>query len=150
MFRRRFLIIPAVLFLGAGLAGFGFGPHGRCGGRDPERMQRHMKSFVEARLDDLDATETQRKQVASIAEGLFQDFKSLPSEREDMREQFLSFWDAKSPDPKAVHAAVDARIEKLRALAHKAADAGLQVHGVLNETQRAEVGGAIRERGCGQ
>ncbi len=149
-FRRRLFIIPAVLIGGAALAGFGFGGHGRCGGPNPERMERHMKAFLEDHLEDLDANDQQKKEIQGIATGLFGEAKALHGEREDMREQFLSFWDAESPDPKAVHAAVDARIEKLRAIAHKAADAGLKVHGVLNAQQRGQVSEAIRERTCGK
>lgn len=149
-FRRRLLIIPAVLIGGAALAGFGFGGRGHCGGKNPERMERHMKAFLEDHLEDLDATDQQQKEIQAIAAGLFTEAKAMHAEREDMREQFLSFWDAESPDPKAVHAAVDARIEKLRAMAHKAADAGLQVHGVLNAQQRGQVSEAIRERTCGK
>jgi protein CpxP len=149
-FRRRFLLIPALLIGGAALVGWGFGGHGHCGGKNPERMERHMKAFLEDRLEDLDATDAQQKQIQAIAAGLFGEAKAMHAEREDMREQFLSFWDAESPDPKAVHAAVDARIEKLRAIAHKAADAGLQVHGVLKPEQRGQVSEAIRERTCGK
>jgi protein CpxP len=147
--RRRFLVLPLLLAAGAALAGFGYGHHGRCG-RDPARMERHVTAFVEDRLDDLEATDAQRKQILETVKGLVAEMKGLHGEREDMREQFLSFWDAESPDPQAVHAAVDARIEKLRAMAHKAADAGLKVHGTLNAQQRSQVSEAIRERTCGK
>ncbi len=147
--RRRLLFLPLLLVAGATLAGFGFGHHGRCG-RDPARMERHVTAFVEDRLDDLEATDAQRQQILETVKGLTAEMKAMHAEREDMREQFLSFWDAENPDPKAVHAAVDARIEKLRAMAHKAADAGLKIHGTLDAKQRAEVSEAIRERTCGK
>lgn len=144
---RRFLIIPLLIAVGAGLVGFGFGPHGRCGG-DPARMERHMKAFVDDRLDDIDANDTQRKTIQAIAQDLFAELKSLHGEREDTREQFLSFFEAEKPDAAAVHAAIDARIERLRAAAHKAADAGLKVHDALTPAQRAEIAEGVREHGC--
>ena len=151
-FRRRFLIIPAIVATGAALVGWGFGPHGGCGhwGRDPEKMERHMAAFLDDRLDDLDATDAQRKQIQAIAKGLHAEMKALHGERDDMREQFLSFWESDAPDAQAVHAAVDARVEKLRALAHKAADAGLKAHGALDAKQRASVAEEIRERHGGK
>lgn len=147
-FRRRFLMIPVIFGLGAALVGWGYGSHGPCGrwGRDPAKMERHMTAFLDDRLDDLDASDSQRKQIHALAKDLHGELKSLHGERDDMREQFLSFWESESPDPQAVHAAIDARVEKLRALAHKAADAGLKAHGVLDAKQRAEVAEAIRER----
>lgn len=147
--RRRFLLIPVILGAGAALAGFGFGHHGRCGGRDPARMARHVNAFVDDRLDDLEATDAQRKEIHATVEGLLGELKGMHAEREDMREQFLSFFEAENPDPKAVHAAVDARIEKLRALAHKVADAGLKIHNTLSPAQRAELTKGVRDHDCG-
>lgn len=146
--RRRFLMIPVIFGAGAALAGFGFSHHGRCGGwggRDPAKMARHVNAFVDDRLDDLDATDAQRQSIHAIANGLLTDLQAMRAEREDTREQLLSFWESDNPDPAAVHAAVDARVEKLRVMAHKLADAGLAARSTLDPKQRAKVASVIHE-----
>ncbi len=144
--RKTYLLIPAVIAVGALLVGFGRGRR-NCD-RDPAKMARHAMVFLEDKLDDMDATDTQRSQVKGIAEGVIGQVTALRAERSDAREQMLSFWGADKPDAKAVHAAIDQRIETLRKAAHQVADAGLKAHAVLTPTQRKEVSELIRERSC--
>jgi Spy/CpxP family protein refolding chaperone len=51
-----------------------------------------------------------------------------------------------SPDAQKLHALVDARIDAMRAFAHKITDAALEVHGTLTPQQRKELATEFRER----
>jgi periplasmic protein CpxP/Spy len=141
--RNKFVLAGSALLAFVLLTGFrggGWGGHGR----DPERM----KQFVTARLDDrleaLHATEAQKQQIQGLKDGLFADGQRLFAENQDARQEALAQWDAERPDATRVHALVDARVDSMRAFAHKVADALLRAHDILTPTQRQQVSEGVR------
>lgn len=131
------LIVTTLIALTAvaGARGW-FGGHHRM---DPERAA----AFVEDRFDDamklLDATEDQQARLKPLVDDVLAEGVAFMKTHGDLRDSLLAQWSAKRPDAEAVHAAIDARIEEMRALAHKAADAAISAHEVLTPEQRQQI-----------
>ncbi len=128
----------------AGLAGVvvlaGWG--GRCGhhrSHDPAEMAAFVTDRVDDTLDDLDATDAQRQQIHAIKDRLLTKGAALHQGREAFHGEVLTQWQSANPDRARLHALVDERFEAMRALAHEAVDAGVEVHGVLTPEQRAQL-----------
>lgn len=106
---------------------------------DPERVA----SFVEDRFEDavklLDATEAQQAKLKPIVDNLLDEGLAVMKTRGQLKDTLLGEWASEKPDAEAVHAAIDARIDEMRALAHKAADAAIDVHGILTPDQRQQI-----------
>jgi Spy/CpxP family protein refolding chaperone len=133
------LIGSAVGLAGAFVLLSGFGAWGMHHGFNPEKMEKFITYRVNDTLDDLKATPEQRQKVLAAKDLLVGDFeKQIPAHRQ-MRQELLAQWNTETPDAKAVHAAIDARFDAMRALAHEAADQMIQIHGVLTPEQRAQV-----------
>lgn len=113
---------------------------------DPARIDRFVTAHLDDALDDLDATAPQRQRVHQLKDKLLEDGAALRQGQRDARRQLVAQWDSDRPDAARVHALVDARIEALRAFAHEAADAGLELHGMLTPEQRAKVSKKIHRR----
>jgi Spy/CpxP family protein refolding chaperone len=113
---------------------------------DPARVDRFVTAHLDDALDDLDATAPQRTRVHELKDKLLNDGTALRQGQRDARRELVAQWDSERPDPTRVHALVDARIEALRAFAHEAADAGLELHGMLTPEQRAKVSKKIHRR----
>lgn len=130
------------------LAGWSHGRGGACGRGEPspERMQAMATHFVDEALDELDATEAQRTQLHGIKDQLLKDVQGMREKKKAIRQELLTIWESPNPNPEDVHARIDARIEELRLMAHKAADAGLEVHQTLTPEQRAQVTERIKAR----
>jgi len=133
---KRLLWIVPVAAVGL-LTLTGFAAH-RCG-HDPERMRARVTARVEDALDDLAATPEQRTRVLALADRLLADGTAARDGHHEAVAALAAQWDRPAPDAAAVHALVDARVDALRKLAHEAADAGLELHGVLTPEQRAQV-----------
>ncbi len=58
---------------------------------------------------------------------------------EPLHGEVLAQWESANPDRARLHALVDQRIDAMRAFAHQAVDAGIEVHGVLTPEQRAKL-----------
>lgn len=115
---------------------------GRCGhrpGGDPAAMAALITEHVEDALDDLKATPAQRTQILAIKDRLLADGQKLHATRQADHAELLAQWNSPAPDRARIHALVDERIDALRAMAHEAADAGLEAHDVLTPEQRAQV-----------
>ncbi len=135
--RNRILIAVAGLAGIVALAGFG-----RCGGphpRDPAQAAAFVNDRIDDALDDLDATDAQRQQVHAVADRLLARAVELRKEGEPEHAELLAQWQSATPDRARLHAMVDQRIEAMRAFAHEAVDAGIEVHDVLTPEQRAKV-----------
>ncbi len=124
------------------------GFRGGCGGRhpDPAYLDRMVTSHLEEALEDIDATPAQKAQVMALKDRLLQQGAALRQGGEETRRQLLAQWDSAAPDRAAVHAAIDSRIDAMRAFAHQAADAGLELHGILTPEQRAKISKKIHRR----
>ena len=136
--RNRLSLIAAsalgVLLLG-GFAARGGSPCAR-GEFSEERAQKFATFMVEDLLDEVDATEAQRTQILAVKDRMLGEALSLHSAKKATHETLMAEWDAETPDSAKIHALIDQRIEEVRKTAHKAADAMVEVHGVLTPEQR--------------
>jgi Spy/CpxP family protein refolding chaperone len=129
------------------LAGFrhaGWGAH--CRNWSPEQAQKFITAHVDDTLDDLNATDAQRAKVNALKDDLLKDGFAMHQQRMNDAKEMLAIWESANPDAADVHARIDARIESMRAFAHKAADAALELHSTLTPEQRAQLAEKIRDR----
>ena len=133
-------VVTLTAFRHAGFAGHG---------RDPARMAQFVKNRVADALDDVDATPQQRDQINGIVDQVLQKAQAAHQGQGDVHQAFLTAWKAESPDAAQLHQLVDQRIDAMRALAHQAVDAGVQVHGILTPAQRQKITTKL-ERHMGQ
>jgi Spy/CpxP family protein refolding chaperone len=137
MTRTRILLTLAGAAGVVALAGWG-----HCGPprpRDPAEMAAFVRDRVDDALDDLDATDAQRAQIHAIAERALAKAATLHQGHEADRAELLAQWNSATPDRAKLHAMVDQRFEAMKAMAHEAVDAGIEVHDVLTPEQRAKV-----------
>jgi Spy/CpxP family protein refolding chaperone len=119
------------------LSGFYWGGgHGRWGG---VRMARVVTAHLDNALDDLEATDAQRTQVHALKDRVLTGADGLRAGHGQARDELLAQWKQPAPDAARVHAVVDGRVDALRAFAHQAADAALELHRILTPEQRAEL-----------
>lgn len=124
------------------------GFRGGCGSghAEPAHLDRMVTSHLEDALEDVDATPAQKTQVMALKDRLLQQGAALRQGGQETRRQLLAQWDSAAPDRTAVHALIDARIDAMRAFAHQAADAGMDLHGILTPEQRAKISRKIHRR----
>lgn len=135
------LSLAALVGLGGAVqAGWGRGKH------SPEEMRAHMEKRVGHVLDKVDATEAQRALVTAKVETLFAAFQEARGDRKALKAEVLAQWNSEKPDAERLHALVDERIEAMRAAAHAAVDAGLEVHGAFTPEQRASLAEIAEKR----
>ena len=127
-------VLAAVVLVATGFRG-GCGGHGR----DPASVDQMVTSHLEDALENLDATPAQKTQVMALKDKLLQKGLALRQGNQDVRRQLVAQWDSDTPDRAKVHALVDARIDAMRAFAHEAADAAVDLHGILTPEQRAKI-----------
>lgn len=143
-------LIAVGLVAATGVAA-GCGGRGYHGSQDPAKMKRFVDRRVDDALDDLNANDAQRAKVNPIKERLFADATAMLAEHKQAREETLQLWTAPTADPAKARALVDKRVEAIRALGYKVADAAVELHGVLTPEQRAQVAEKAKERGgCGR
>jgi periplasmic protein CpxP/Spy len=134
--KRILLSLAAVAGL-VTLAGFA----GRCGAhpRTPAEMAAFVTDRVDDTLDDLNATDAQRQQIHAIKDRMLARAAELHQGSEAVHAEVLAQWQSPNPDRAQLHALVDKRMDAMRAMAHEAVDAGIEVHDVLTPEQRAKV-----------
>ncbi|HEX8441598.1 Spy/CpxP family protein refolding chaperone [Archangium sp.] len=142
--KNKILVAGSALLAVVLLSGFRGGSMG-CGGRDPERVKQMINWKVDDRLDELKATEDQKQAIHGLKDSLFEDGKRLFEEQKGVRAELLTQWESPNPDARAVHTLVDARLDALRAFAHKVTDAALEAHRILTPEQRKQVSTEVRE-----
>lgn len=130
-------------FIGGGCGRRGWGHHG---GQDSSRAERFINWKVDDHLDELNATEAQRKRVHELKDGLIADGKKLHEEQRNVRGELVAQWDSATPDANRVHALVDERVDAFRGFAHKVADAVLEVHALFTPEQRKQVSDELHSR----
>lgn len=127
------------------LSGFAFrGGHGWA--HNPERIKQMVSWKLNDKLDDLNATDAQRKSINAVKDRLLDEGSKLMEEQQAARSEAFAQLASDTPDAQQLHALVDARIDAMRAFAHKMTDAALEVHGTLTPEQRKELADEIRER----
>ncbi|MBN1207135.1 MAG: periplasmic heavy metal sensor [Myxococcaceae bacterium] len=114
--------------------------------RDPERIKQMITWKLDDKLEDLDATADQQKAVHAVKDRLFDEGKLLATEHQASRLEVLTQLESDYPDAQKLHSLVDARLDAVRAFAHKVVDAALEVHRVLTPEQRKELSTEYRER----
>jgi periplasmic protein CpxP/Spy len=139
-----------VLLIGSAVLGVvlltGFrGGHMGWGARNPERIKQMITWRMDDRLEELKATDDQKRTIHGLKDSLFDEGKRMVEEQKDARQDLLAQWEAPQPDARAVHALVDARVDAWRGFAHKVADAVLEAHRVLSPAQRQQVSADVRE-----
>lgn len=142
--KNKLLIAGSAVLAVVLLSGFRGGHFG--GGRhDPERVKQMITWRMDDRLEEVKATEEQKRALHGLKDSLFEDGKRLFEENKGARVQMLEQWESANPDSQAVHALVDARVDAFRAFAHKVADAALQAHRIFTPEQREQLTGNVRE-----
>jgi Spy/CpxP family protein refolding chaperone len=119
------------------LAGFG-----RCGGphpRDPSQMAAFVTDRVDDMLDDLNATDAQRQQIHAIKDRLLAQALEMHKDGEPLHAEVKAQWESATPDRARLHSLVDQRFDAMRAFAHQAVDAAVEVHDILTPEQRAKL-----------
>ncbi|MBJ6759435.1 periplasmic heavy metal sensor [Myxococcaceae bacterium JPH2] len=114
-------------------------------GRDPERMRQMVTWRLNDKLDDLNATPAQRQSIGAIKDRVFDDGKQLMEDQRAVRDEVVTQLESDAPDAQKLHALVDARIDAMRAFAHRITDAALEVHRTLTPAQRQELASEYRE-----
>ncbi len=128
----------ALLAVGAFVTLTAFAGCGRGHGhpRDPAEMAAFVGARVDDLLDDVDATPDQRTRIHAVKDRLFAAGQEARAGTKEAHEAVLAEWKSASPDAAKLHALVDQRIDAMRAFAHQAVDAGVEVHGILTAEQR--------------
>ncbi len=144
--KRTLIALAAIVGLTATAgAAFAFRKGGEsCHGS--EKIKKYVDYRVNDVLDDLEADETQRTRIHATKDRLVGQAEQLFASRGELRTALMDQWNQEKPDADAIHKLIDDRIDELRALAHQAADAGLEVHGTLNAQQRAELAEFANEK----
>jgi periplasmic protein CpxP/Spy len=141
---RKTIFLGLVLAAGVvALAGFARGWHHR---HDPARMAEFVTARVDEALEEVNATPEQRDRIHAVKDRMLARANELHGTRGEDRAAFLAAWKADAPDAAALHALVDQRADAMRALAHEAVDAGLEVHGILTPDQRAKLAEKLERR----
>jgi Spy/CpxP family protein refolding chaperone len=113
---------------------------------DPAEVAAFVTDRVDDALDDLDATPDQRTRIHEVKERMLAAARKIHGDGADDRVAVLDAWKSPTPDAARLHALVDARVDAMRALAHQAVDAGIEVHDTLTPEQREKVTRKIERR----
>lgn len=105
--------------------------------RKVERAKQFITWKLDDALDELDANDRQRETAVALKDQLFEEGLKVKGTHEQVREGLVAQWKSDRVDANTVHALVDRFIDGARAFAHKAADAGITLHGALTPEQRA-------------
>lgn len=120
------------------------GWYGGCGRHHtPEekaaRLERHSEAMVEDVMDDLDATDAQRRGAQNIRARLVKEALPMLKEQEKAKQIFHEQWAAGRPDTEHLHRVVDDRLDAFRRVLHLAVDGAVELHQLLTPEQRQEL-----------
>lgn len=123
------------------LTGFrgGCGSHGHRHGRDPAELAAFVTDRVDDALDDVDATPEQRERIHAVKDRLLAAGQAARGDRKAVHDAVVGEWRSSAPDAAKLHALVDERAEAMKAFAHQAVEAGVEVHGILTPEQREKL-----------
>lgn len=97
-------------------------------------------------LDEIDATDVQRDKANALKDSFAEELFAMKDDGRDVRATVLEEWKKSDPDPEAMHALVDERIEIYRKMMHKAVDGAFEMHESLTDEQRAQIADMAEER----
>ncbi|MDX9721180.1 MAG: hypothetical protein RBU37_10570 [Myxococcota bacterium] len=103
---------------------------------DPDEAYRFVSWRVDDKLDELDATPDQRSKIHEIKDQLFDLGIAIRDDGRSLRQSLVAELSSDSPDAKLMHQEVDAFFDKAREAAHAAVDASVEVHQLLDASQR--------------
>lgn len=113
---------------------------GACGhGRHAMMRHKFVDFVVNEKLDDIGATDAQKQRVREVKDRLFNDAKALHSSRGALRQELLGLLEQDNPDPARLKALVHERAEAFTRFADEAADAAIELHGILTPEQRKKL-----------
>lgn len=141
-FRRTAATVTAVILLG----GASLGCASETEKTPEDRMVELVDQRVEQALDDIAASDQQRKRVHAIKDELVDEFKRVHAEHEGTRQVVEELWLQDEPDKKKAHELVDKRFDEMRATAHRVTDAAFELHDVLTPEQRRKLADQVKER----
>src|ERR1043165_3815695 len=155
---RRTTMKKKLMALAAGVAAFvmltGFGPGAGCGrSADPQerfaRVQEKVTSKLNSELDTLKATPDQRAKILAIKDRLMQRAAAQVEQKarngQAERQWVIDQLTSDAPDKAALHAKVDTKADEFKGIAHEGVDALVEVNGILNPEQRAQLKTRIQE-----
>lgn len=129
------MMVAVAAVVSVALAGCGRG-HGEM---TQERLNKMVSWKVDDFLDSVDATDAQRGRVNAIATRLANEAGPVLLDNAESRAALKQLFEAQTVDTAAVHATLDKRSEALKGVAHKVADAAIEVRAVLTPEQRQQV-----------
>jgi Spy/CpxP family protein refolding chaperone len=132
-------VLAVVLLSGFRGGGWGWG-------HNPERIKQVISWKVDDKLDELKATDAQRQTVHAVKDRLLDEGQRLAQEHQATRTEVLTQLESDNPDAQKLHALVDARIDTVRAFAHKVVDGVLEIHRALTPEQRKQLATEYREK----
>lgn len=114
---------------------------------DPEKIRKYAMWKINDKLDDLDATDYQRKAVVGAAENIMADFMNLKEKGEgkSRKLQIISELERGQPNTAQYHLLIDKKLDGFRDFAHRAMDQAMKAFMTLDEDQRKELLEEVRE-----
>lgn len=121
------------------------GLHGHRGGAHAEMVHKFIGFAVNEKLDEIDATDAQRKKVQEVKDRLLKEGHALREGKEALHQELMTLLAQDNPDPARVKALVHQRTEAFVRFADDATDAVLELHGTFTPAQRAQLLDDARE-----
>lgn len=104
-----------------------------------------VNAMVDRGLDKLDATDAQTELVYDHKERLEAEMPRLQARRDKTRQALRDQLLSDKPDAKVVHATIDEAVSDFEGMAHKVADAALDLSRTLSPAQRTLIGEKLAE-----
>jgi periplasmic protein CpxP/Spy len=142
--RGRLLVVAGIA---AGIAAIAVAcSHGGMHGRmSPQRMKTVVEWKVNDVLDDIDATDAQRRQVVAAANKVLADFAQLHAKAEASHQAILGELAESRPRAEVIDRVIDERTADFNAFLHRSVDTLLAAHAVLTPDQRRDLVAMARE-----
>ena len=108
-------------------------------------MHKFVDFVVNEKLDEIGATDAQKQKVREIKDRLLKDARALHQDHAGLHQELLGLLEQDNPDPARLRAFVHERTEAMTRFADEAADAAIELHGVLTPEQRKKLLADLRE-----
>jgi len=117
------------------------------GCRDRASLHAFMGRALERHLEQIGADDAQRQKIQAVAERLAQEGRALHGEHQALRAELVALLEQDHPDAAKLKAFLRQRAEAYARFADHAADAALELHGILTPEQRQKLLAHIRDHG---
>jgi Spy/CpxP family protein refolding chaperone len=132
------VVIVAVVLVAGSILAVGCARHRFCN-MSPERITGIVFHGLGDALDDLDATEAQRREINAIAKEVLREGLALREKHRAHRGRFLAELKKGEPNRQLFHDKIDEKVTELEEFAHFAVDKLLDAYLVLDPEQREVV-----------